>query len=187
MPSAAAPFGLRPVFHPSGTIRPEQGTITTGYATTIYENAPIKIGTDGTIQLAAAGERAIGSFVGVSYLASDGRPIVSNRWTASVAGTEILCWYTRDQNIVYEIQNAGSVTQADLGNQADWTTATAGNATTGLSSVAMSNTLTDSANAGLRIVGFGREVNNAPGDAFTNVYVQISEHQDVADRVAYGG
>jgi hypothetical protein len=187
MPGTANPFGLKPVYHPSGTIRIESGTITSGYNTGIYENAPVKIGTDGTLQLAAAGERAIGSFCGVTYIDSTGRPIVSNQWVANTAGTQIIATYTRDPEIVYEIQSAGSVTQADVGNQADWTTATAGNAITGLSSVAISSTMTDSGNAGLRIIGFGREVDNAPADAFTNVWVQISEHQDVADRVAYGG
>lgn len=186
MPDTAAPFGLKPVYHPSGTIRPEQGTITTGYNTNIYENAPVKIGTDGTIQLGAAGERIIGSFAGVEYLDATKRPIVQNWWVANTAATEIRAYYTRDQNIVYEIQANGTIAQTDMGSQADWTTATAGDATTGLSSVALDQaTLSTTAAAGLRIIGFGREVNNAVGDAYTNVYVQISEHQDVATQAAY--
>lgn len=189
MSSTAAPFGLRPVYSEIGTIRPEHQTIASGYNTTIPENAPIKIGTDGTVQLAAAGERAVGSFQGCSYIDVTGRPIVSNQWianTAAMANTVIDCWITRMQSIVYEIQADGTIAQSDLGSQADWGTATAGNTTTGLSSVSLaSSSLTSSSSAGLRIIGFGTEVDNVAGDAFTNVLVQISEHQDTADRIAY--
>lgn len=189
MPTTAAPFGLQPRLSEIGTVRPEYQTIASAYSTTIYQYAPVKIGTDGTLQLAAAGERAIGSFQGCSYIDVTGRPIVSNQWianTAAATNTTIDAWITRMQSIVYEIQASGSITQADLGSQADWTAATAGNSTTGLSAVALDQaTLTSSSNAGLRIIGFGTEPTNAIADTYTNVLVQISEHQDTADRTAY--
>lgn len=186
MPSTASPFGLRPAYHPSGTIRSEAGTIITGYATAIQLYQPVKIGTDGTIQAAAAGERAIGVFMGVEYVDANGVPTVSNHWTANTAGTSIVAYYTRDPEIVYEIQSTAAVNQADVGNQADWVV-TAGNSTIGISAATLNDTRTSSGDAGLRIIGFGKEVNNAPGDTYTNVLVMISEHQDVADQVAYGG
>lgn len=188
MPTTASPFGLKPVLSEVGTIRPEAQTIASAYDTSIYQYAPVKIGTNGTIELAAAGERCIGVFMGCSYIDVTGRPIVSNQWVANTAcatNTTIDCWVTRDPSIVYEIQSAGSVTQADVGSQADWTTATAGNATTGLSAVALNASMTSSSNAGLRIIGFGTEPNNAIADTYTNVLVKIAEHQDVADRIAY--
>ena len=188
MPTTASPFGLKPVLSEVGTIRPEAQSVASAYNTTIYQYAPVKIGTDGTVQLAAAGDRCIGVFMGCSYIDSTGRPIVSNQFvanTASQTGTVIDCWVTRDPSIVYEIQGGGSIVQADVGSQADWSTATTGNATTGLSAVALDTTLTSSSNAGLRIIGFGTEPNNAIADTYTNVLVKISEHQDVADRVAY--
>ncbi len=189
MPNTAAPFGLRPVLSEIGTVRPEQQTIASAYNTTIPQFAPVKIGTNGTIELAAAGERAIGVFQGVNYIDVTGRPIVSNQWianTTAMTNTPIIAWVTRMQSIVYEIQADGPIAQTDVGSQADWGTATAGNTTTGLSAVSLASaTLTSSSSAGLRIIGFGSEVDNAPGDLFTNVLVQISEHQDTADRIAY--
>jgi hypothetical protein len=188
MPTTATPFGLRPVLSESGTIRPEAQSIASAYNTSILQYAPVKIGTNGTIELAAAGERCIGVFMGCSYIDVSGRPIVSNQWvanTAALTGTVIDCWVTREPSIVYEIQSAGSVVQADVGSQADWGTATAGSTTTGLSTMSMSTTMTNSGSAGLRIIGFGTEPNNAIGDTYTNVLVKIAEHQDVADIVAY--
>lgn len=187
MPSTAAPFGLRPVYHPSGTIRNEAGTILTGYATGILQYRPVFIGTDGSLQAATAGIRFCGTFLGVEYTDTNGRRQYVNQWTASTTATDIVAYYTRDQNIVYEIQSVGSVALADVGNQADFSAASAGSTTTGLSTCSLSGTMTSTGSAGLRILGFGREVDNAAGDAFTNVLVQISEHQDVADQVAYGG
>lgn len=189
MPSTASPFGLRPAYHPSGTIRQEAGVVASTYGTTMYQFSPVKIGTDGTLQQAAAGERAIGVFMGVSYTDSTGRPIVSNQWVASTTYQTGSCvaYYTRDDQIVYEIQSVSAVNQADVGNQADWASVTAGNAITGLSAATLADSRSSSGNAGLRILGFGKEVDNAPGDTYTNVYVMISEHQDVADQVGYGG
>lgn len=186
MPSTASAYGLRPAYHPSGVIRTERGTIADGYATALQLYQPVKIGTDGTIQAAAAGERAVGTFLGVEWTDDNGRRQLSNFWTANTSGTEIVCYYTRDQNIVYEIQSTAAINQADVGNQADWVV-TAGNATVGISAATLSETLVSSGSAGLRIIGIGQEPDNAFGDTFTNVLVQISEHQDVADQAAYGG
>lgn len=190
MSTTSAPFGLRPSYHPSGYIRPKAGTITSAYAVNMFQFAPVKIGTDGTLQMAAAGDRAQGAFMGVEFTPSTGRRQMSNYWPANQVATEIVAYYTNDPWIVYQIQANGSITQADVGNQADWTTnnTNSGNLITGLSSVALNTaTLTDSGSAGLRIIGIPAAPDNVPGDTYTIVDVQISEHQNVADQVAYGG
>ena len=46
-------------------------------------------------------------------------------------------------------------------------------------------TLTDSGNAQVRIIGLSPAPDNDFGDSFTIVQVQVSEHQNVADRAAY--
>ena len=187
MPSTASAFGLRPAYHPSGVIRQEQGTITTGYSTGILQFAPVRIIADGSIALGAAADRIIGAFMGVEWTDTDGKRRVSNQWTASTSGTSIVAYYTRDPAIVYEIQSSAAVVQADMGSQADWGTATTGNTTTGLSGVVLdASTLTNSGNNGLRIIGVGKEPDNAWGDTYCNVLVEISEHQDMPDRAAYG-
>lgn len=189
MPSTASPFGLKPIYHPSGRIPQEVATIATGYATNIFQYAPVKIlaGTNG-LALAAAGERAVGVFLGVEYTDSTGMHRVLNYWPASTAGTNIVAYFTRDPGIRYEIQMDGAMPSGKgLGVEMDWGTATEGSTTTGLSSMSAAvASIAPQNNAGLRLVDYGREVNNAIGDTYTNIVVEISEHQDVADRIGYG-
>lgn len=186
MSTTSQPFGLRPAYSPSGVVRPTAYTIVTGYAANILQNQPVKIGTDGTIQAAAIGDRFIGTFQGVEFTDSDGRRRVSNKWTASQAGTDIVAYVTLDPTIVYEIQGNGSLAVTDIGKQADFTTITAGSTVTGLSALMLDTaTLTDSGNASLRIIDLAPGPDNAFGDAYTIVQVQIAEHQNVADRAAY--
>lgn len=200
MSSVSAPFGLRPALHISGTVRPWSGTIASGYATNIFQNAPVQIsntaGTgNGTLIVAPAGDRAIGTFQGCEFtLTSDGRRHVSNWWAASQVATDIVAYYTRDAWVTYEIQANGSIAQSNVGNQADWTAngSANGNTVTGLSSVQLDTaTLVDGEGgvetAGLRIIGLSPYVDNAFGDSFTIVLVEISEHQNVANQTAYGG
>jgi hypothetical protein len=186
MSTTSQPFGLRPSYSPSGVVRPTMYSILTGYASNILQNQPVKIGTDGTIQAAAIGDRFIGTFQGVEFTDSDGRRRVSNKWTASTAATEINAYVTLDPTIVYEIQGNGSLAVTDIGKQADFTTITAGSTVTGLSALMLDTaTLTDSGNASLRIIDLAPGPDNAFGDNYTIVQVQIAEHQNVADRAAY--
>ena len=179
------PFGLRPAFHPSGYIRPVAGTITSGYASNIFLGAPVGYIADGSIALSAAGGTgitgAVGAFQGVEYTEQLGRRVVSNFWPASTVATEIVAYFTNDPNIVYEIQADDTLTQAAIGSQYDWTTngTTDGNTTTGISTVGL-DVSTTAANAGLRVVGLTPGPDNAWGDPFPVVQVQLSEHQFVA-------
>jgi hypothetical protein len=186
MSSINAPFGLRPAFHPSGTIRPVAGTITTGYASNIFMNSPIGIIADGSIALAAAGgvgvAGACGAFQGVEYNpTATGPRVVSNMWPASTAAVNIVAYFTQDPTITYEIQCSGTLTQAAIGQQFDWSVndTNAGNTVTGLSNVTL-DVASAAANAGLRVVGLTPGPDNAWGDAFPIVQVQLSEHQFVA-------
>lgn len=191
MPSTYQPYGLKPYFHPSGTIRNEVGSIASGYATSIYQYAPIQIvaGTN-TIGAAAAGARALGTFMGCVYTPSGQRPVFSPYWPASQAASDIVAYYTSDPAIQYEIQaNAAMPSGKGIGSELDWTTngSSNGNTTTGASTVGADiSSIAPQGNAGLRIVGYGREVDNAASDDYPNLIVQISEHQNVADRAGYG-
>jgi len=184
MSATSAPFGLRPSHHNSGLIRPVAGVIITAYGTSIYQGAPVKIGTSGGIELAAAGDRSVGSFQGVEYTDSEGRRRVSNRWVASTAGTDIIAYYTRDPGIVYEIQANAALAVGDIGKQYDWNTATSGDSTTGLSTVAL-DVASSAANAGLQLLGAAPGPDNALTDTYPIVQVRISEHQLAADVAAF--
>lgn len=182
----SAPFGLRPAYHPSGTIRPKAVTITTGYNANIFQNSPIGYLADGSIALSPAGGTAatgaVGVFQGVEYqMTAVGPRIVSNMWPANMAATNIVAYITEDPYIVYEVQAGATLTQAAIGGQFDWSTndTNAGNTVTGLSSVTL-NAASGAANAGMRVVGLTPGPDNAWGDPFPVVQVQLSEHQFVA-------
>lgn len=186
MSTNSQPFGLQPAYSPSGVVRPTAYSIATGYASNILQNQPVKIAADGTIAAAAIGDRFVGTFQGVEWTDTDGRRRVSNKWTASTAGTDINAYVTLDPSIVYDIQANGAIAVTDIGSQADFTAITAGSTVTGLSALMLDTaTLTNSGNASLRIIGITPGPDNAFGDNYTVVQVQIAEHQNVADRAAY--
>jgi hypothetical protein len=165
-------------------------TILTGYATTIYQNSPVKIITtstgEGTIALAAPGDSFIGTFQGVEWTDSDGRRRVSNKWTASTAGTDIVAYVTIDQSITYQIQSNAALAVTDIGKQYDFTAA-AGNATTGISSQSLdvASVVASGGTAGMRLIGIVPGPDNAWGDTYVNALVQIVEHQNTAVVNAY--
>ena len=187
MSATASPYGLIPINHPSGVVRPFAMTILTGYGTTIYQNQPAKIVPsstgEGTIAAAAPGDRFIGTFQGVEFTDTDGRRRVSNKWTASTAGTDIVAYVTIDQTITYSIQSNAALAVTDIGKQYDFSAA-AGNTTTGLSSQTL-DVASAAANAGLRLIGIVPGPDNNWGDTYVNALVQISEHQNTADVAAY--
>lgn len=186
MSATSQPFGLRPVYSPSGVVRPVAMSIITGYGSNILQNQPVKIGTNGTIEAAAIGDRFVGTFQGVEFTDSEGRRRVSNRWTASTAGTDIIAYVTVDPSIVYEIQSSATIAVSDIGSQADFTTITAGSTVTGLSQLMLdAATLTAAGNASLKILNASPGPDNAFGDTYVILQVQIAEHQFVADRVAF--
>lgn len=187
MSSVSQPFGLRPSYSPSGVVRPTAFTIVNGYAANIYQNQPVRIAPsgaeEGTLEASAVGAAFIGTFQGVEWTDSDGRRRVSNKWTASQYATEVVAYSTLDSTIIYEIQSNATLTVASIGKQYNLTTIS-GNTTTGLSSQ-MLDTATSAANASLRVIGITPGPNNAWGDDYVIVQVQISEHQNVADAAAY--
>jgi len=182
MSSTSAPFGLRPVYSPSGVVRPTAYSIDPTYATTIYQNQPVKL-VDGNLEAAGVGDRFIGTFQGVEWTDSDGRRRVSNKWVAQANATQIVAYATLDPTIVYEIQSNAAMDATTIGAQYDFTAAS-GNTTTGLSSQ-MLDVSSIANNASFRVIGITPGANNAWGDTYVIVQVQISEHQNVADIVDY--
>ena len=191
MSSVSQPFGLRPVYSPSGTVRPTAYSIQTGYAVNILQNQPVRIApattggeTEGQVVAAAVGARYIGTFQGVEFTDTDGRRRVSNKWTASTAGTDIVAYVTLDPSIVYEIQSDAALVVADIGKQYDFTTIGTGSTTVGISQMMLAVS-TAAANAQMRLIGITPGPDNNWGDNFVIAQVQVSEHQNVADVAAY--
>jgi hypothetical protein len=188
MSSVSQPFGLRPVYSPSGVVRPTAYSILTGYASNILQNQPVKIVTsstgEGTIAAAAIGDRFIGTFQGVEFTDTDGRRRVSNKWTASLAATDIVAYVTLDPTIVYEIQSNAALAVTDIGKQYDFTTIGTGSTVVGISQM-MLDVASAAANASFRLIGITPGPDNNWGDTYVIAQVQISEHQNVADVAAY--
>lgn len=186
MSTVAAPFGLRPTFHPSGTVRPNAVTIASAYNTNIFQFSPVGFVAAGTIAMVAVGGTGVagacGTFMGVEYTPTNGRRVLSNTWPANQVATEIVAYITQDPYITYAIQASATLTRAQaMGNQYDWTVndSTAGNTVTGLSNVAL-DAASAAANASMRVVGLTPGPDNDWGDNFPILDVQLSEHQFVA-------
>lgn len=184
MSATSAPFGLRPAYHlGGGLVRPVAMTIASAYATAIYQNQPVKIGTDGTVQAAAVGDRFVGTFQGVEYTDSEGRRRVSNRWVASTVATDIVAYITYDPQIAYEIQSNAALAIGDIGKEYDFSAAS-GSAVLGMSTQ-MLDVASSAANASLQLLNISPGTDNAWGDTYVVAQVRISEHQTVADIAAF--
>jgi len=185
MSSVNAPFGLRPSFHPSGLDRAIAlpNGIASTYNTGILKGQPVALNTNGNIVAATAGSAYQGAFAGQEFTDLTGRRQISNQWLAGTqyqAGSQITYYYS-DPNIVYDIQADGSLAQSAIGDQANFTAIAAGSTTTGLSACTISATPVGSGSVGdVRIINLTPGVDNAFGDAFTVVQVQVSRSQFVA-------
>lgn len=188
MPTVSAPYGLQPIWHPSGVIRPRQleGGIVSGYGSNIFTGSPVKVDSaTGYIAIAANTDAIVGSFAGCTYVDATGRPRWSPVWLANTVATQIVAYFYDDPTITYQIQTNGSVAQTAIGQQLDFVNAGAGNTNTGLSSAAGNSTIITSTNQGvLRILDRQYSADNAWGDTYVNLVVQIADHQYLKPQVA---
>jgi len=156
-------------------IRNDEYPIATGYATALCTGDPVKLAADGTIELAAAGDRILGIFQGVSYTASDGSQVFTSRWAASTAATNVKASVITDPNVTYEVQSAGTPAQTNVGNLADHVTGT-GSTYTGQSAAVLSATMGTGV-AGFRVL----RIVDKPGNSgiYASLEVHILEHEFV--------
>ena len=180
MSAVNAPFGVRAVSHPSGTIRTETFFPQAINASACYKGDPVKLtgGTD-VVSIAAGGNAIIGIFDGCRYNDATGKPTYSPYWPAGLSGVTAIEWYViTDPMTTFEVQAVGVVAATAVGDSADLTIA-AGSANTGVSA-SLLNTAALSGAAAVkqwRIMGLGTELDNAWGDAFTIVRVTIGQSQ----------
>jgi hypothetical protein len=193
MATTLKPFGLKPVYHPSGLDRatPFVGTnsYTTGSTYTapyslsagqaFYQYQPVSVTSSGELTIAnaaAASGTVFGVFDGVEFTDSQGRRSVA-KWASKLtldASSDIVFWVWTDPEVVYEAQANGSVTTAGIGSQYNFETATGltpasgtaiGNGGAGFSTCALNDTAVASGAQGqVRVVGLGREAAYPPGE-----------------------
>lgn len=189
MPSTNAPFGLRPIWHPSGQVRPRllANAIPSGYASTIYQYQPVAYNTSGQIVPADSLNAFCGTFSGCTYVESaTGRPIFTNRWLASTAYQtgSLVAYFYDDPLIEYAIQADGAVAQTLISEEVNFTNVTAGNTTTGFSAATCSATAA-LADGQLRVLDKLLNPDNDWSDTYTQLRVQIAMHQYVAPLVGF--
>lgn len=189
MSSTSAPYGFRPSFHNSGQMRPKAYTITTAYAANIFSGDPVKLTSDGVIQLGTSdgtrdgttdGITLLGIFAGVQYLDATGKPTISPFWPAGTTGTNIVAWVYDDPEMLYDVQYANPGTpgttsvQTAVGAECDWRVAAPGGSTqTGLSNTYL--TATQVTSGQFQITGFAYDINDSLTDAYVNVTVRLNE------------
>ena len=187
MSATNAPFGLRPAFHPSGLDRAQAlaGGIPSAYNTDILKGqAVLYVAGSGTIEpVNATGDALSGAFAGVEWTDTTGRRRVSNYWPANTAYQTGSCvaYFYNDPNIVYEIQADGSVAQTSIGLDANLSNFAAGPNVTGLSQATLSASILSTGVQGqVQILDLAPYVDNAWGDNFTIVRVQVARRQIAA-------
>jgi hypothetical protein len=187
MSATNAPFGLRPAFHPSGLDRAQAlaGGIPSAYNTDILKGqAVLYVAGSGTIEpVNATGDALSGAFAGVEWTDTTGRRRVSNYWPANTAYQTGSCvaYFYNDPNIVYEIQADGSVAQTSIGLDANLSNFAAGSNVTGLSQATLSASILSTGVQGqVQVLDLAPYVDNAWGDNFTIVRVQVARRQIAA-------
>ena len=194
MASTATPYGFRAVNELGGL--PYAGSTRqflinpAGYNTNIFNGSIVAINTSGFLEIVTTnGDNStafpagtIGVFVGCSYVNSQGQVIYAQFYPANYvapAGTAITAYVIDDDRAVFQVQSAGSVTQAALGANvflnAVQSTST-GSTTTGNSNTAVvagSGAITTG--GAYRVVGFvDMQGFSTVGDAFTDILVKFN-------------
>jgi hypothetical protein len=181
MSTVSAPFGLKPIYHPSGQLKPTvlNGGIASGYAADLFLGTPVAYGAStGTIIVGTTSGAIVGSFAGVEYTGADGRRRTTGYWPASTVATNIVASFHSDPATIYAIQANGPLAQTAIINQANLINPGTGSTTTQVSSCAISTTLVGNGVQGtLRILDLYNTPENAWGDAYTIVVVNIARHQ----------
>jgi len=188
MSATSAPFGFRPAYHPTGLDRATvlANGIASGYNTGILKGQPVALDTNGNIIIATAGSAFIGVFAGVEYTDPSGRRQINNQWPANTAfqAGSCLAYFYQEQTIVYEVQSNATLAQTSIGDQANMASATAGSTTTGLSAAMLGTVVGASSQGDFRILDVAPYADNAWGDPYVIVRVQVSRQQFTANIVA---
>lgn len=196
MSATYTPFGLKAVYHPSGIIRTLNYTGAYDATATFYSGTAVSLDSTGSASqisvapnTASPTSRLMGVFQGVEYTDASGRRTVS-KWFGPALGTasDIIFWITDDQEIVYEVQANGSIANDQVGQEFNLTGNGSGqiigNGGLGTSTAGLDPTDVATGDQGqVIIVGLGREITNAWGDAKTIVQVKLANPQFAAANV----
>lgn len=182
-PAIEAPSGLVPVNRLDGMPyagATRQFKVASGYNTSIFNGDAVKVdGTTGTVVREAADAQmdVIGIFLGCSYT----DPVLkytihSQYFPANTVASDIVAYVVDDPNVVFKVAivssgtTIGSMAQTDLGGNAQLID-NSGDAATGKSAVAVSDTTATTATLPVKVVGLVEETKDSSG-GFTEALVK---------------
>ena len=189
MASTATPYGLRAVNELGGL--PYAGSTRTflidpaGYNTNIFNGSIVCVNASGYLEIVGTVGSSggnifpagtIGVFVGCSFVNAQGQTMYSQYYPANTTGV-VQALVIDDDRTVFQVQAAGTLAQAALGQNAILQTAqttSTGSTTTGNSNTAISISTNTTATYGLKIVGFVQSTTSTVGDAYTDVLVKFN-------------
>ena len=192
MPNVNKAFGLRPVGNLSATGAQKQYGyyIQSGYATAIYQGDLVVVYDGYIIKYDAATHAApTGVFNGCQYndpTRAD-KPTWKNYYPGNITPNigPIDCEVLDDPSQLFLIQAAGTITQADIGKNADPTAGTGGSNITGVSAATL-GTPAKTAALTMKIVGLSNQAGNELGQ-YAVVVVKLNQHQYGSTGVAADG
>lgn len=198
------PFGLQPRRSITGAAwngAQNNYLIASSYNTSLFTGDPVKLATDGTIVIAAAGDTIIGVFQGCKYFNAQGTAVYSPYWPANTAtfGTNPATAFVMDDpNVLVDVQVSNSAnvavnfTQANLNDNYNFSVGggganlvpqnpAAGSTVTGQSAYYLDiNSIAHTATLNLTPIAFTPYPGNGPsvaGKLFPNVMCIINNHQ----------
>jgi hypothetical protein len=175
MANLDAAFGLRPYkmlgagANTNGVMSFDiQTTATAGTSSVIYEGTPVIPLANGMIDIvgAAAGGTVplLGVFIGCQYTDLNGTPTFTNKWPGTAAvksSTAATALIAAHPDQLFLINCDAAAADATVHANANFATATSGNATTGISTGELAVSTVNTTNTlNMRIVGFADQPNS---------------------------
>ena len=197
MASTASPYGFK-AFNELGGL-PYAGSTRqllidpAGYNTNIFNGSLVYVNAAGYINIVTGTGAdattnsfpgtgtltgAIGVFVGCSYVNAQGQVIYAQYYPAGTTGV-VTAYVIDDDRAVFQVQAAGTVTQAALGDNlflsAAQSTSTGSTITGNSTSAVVAGASAVTTSAAFRVVGFvNMQGFSTVGDAFTDVLVKFN-------------
>ena len=185
MANIDAAFGLRPIAKvgsaPGGTTGTTKYSIADNQGTAIFTGDPVKYKSDGTVEVATAGDASCGVFMGCFYTdPTTSKPTFRNHFPASLSPGDAIAFVADDPDQLFIAQqdsDGSNLVAADLNLNADLVFGT-GSTTTGMSGVEIdSSSKNTTAALQVRLIDFYDTPSN---DATANnsiLVVKINNHQ----------
>jgi hypothetical protein len=192
MANLDAAFGLRPYkmlgagANTNGVMSFDiQTTATAGTSSVIYEGTPVIPLANGMIDIvgAAAGGTVplLGVFIGCQYTDLNGTPTFTNKWPGTAAvksSTAATALIAAHPDQLFLINCDAAAADATVHANANFATATSGNATTGISTGELAVSTVNTTNTlNMRIVGFADQPNSDDATVAGRLaIVQLNNH-----------